>query len=412
MFFFISMITDSSLSLHGLNLQRIHILQRDLISFSETAFSFFSDHENLETDNNYENTKNKNKMITNKKIFSPDPFPTNSKEAEKQILFFELYHQSQDLLLHLSCLAPLSPMILTGPYASSCTGLELIQNEINILYPHQPTGSGQRAQAAVRLQGIIDRIKSEQINLIRSLQCSNSMLHQWSSAAARTIPLFSTFGKNASESSLNARQDIISLCGCLTHITQAMTAAEESKIMPPKGHYPLTSRAKSRPDFGTGTGTGSEFRAGSGTGVLGTGSILEGRPTNARSLPDQESFPPSINGIITHTGSLSPSPSPSVSGSMTQSMGGISLQPAVISPLESLSRGCMGEETAALINTLRIYIDDLKLIPRALESMKSQLLKENNVGLKVFENAKNNILNASVITEKTLRDMESSWLDS
>ena len=34
------------------------------------------------------------------------------------------------------------------------------------------------------------------------------------------------------------------------------------------------------------------------------------------------------------------------------------------------------------------------------------------MSLKVFENAKNNILNASVITEKTLRDMESSWLDS
>ena len=97
---------------------------------------------------------------------------------------------------------------------------------------------------------------------------------------------------------------------------------------------------------------------------------------------------------------------------MTQSMGGISLQPTMISPLESLSRGCMGEETAALINTLRIYTDDLKLIPRALENMKSQLLKENNKGLKVFENAKKNVFNASVMTETTLREIESSWYNS
>ena len=278
------------------------------------------------------------------------------------------------------------------------------------------------------LQGIIDRIKSEQINLIRSLQCSNSMLHQWSSAAARTIPLFSTFGKNASESSLNARQDVISLCGCLTHIVQAINLAEESKIIPPKGHYPLTTRAKSRSDFGT--GTGSESR--SGSGILGTDGILEGtgRPTSARSVLGQEPFSPSIsiNGIETQLGTIkasvppSPSapPSPSVSGLMTQSMGGISLhsmggislQPTMISPLESLSRGCMGEETAALISTLRIYINDLKLIPRALENMKSQLLKENNKGLKVFENAKKNVLNASVMTETTLREMESSWHNS
>ena len=422
-------------------MSRIHLLQRDLISFSETAFSFFSQQNTVETEKytsniknntnakNCKNSKNENDIIIKKNEIFPDLFPFSYEESEKQKLFYDLYEKSQNLILHLSCLAPLSPLILTSPYNSSRTGLELIQNEINILYPHQPTGSGQRAQAAIRLQGIIDRIKSEQVNLIRSLQCSNSMLHQWTSAAARTVPLFSTYGKNLSDSSLKSRQDIFTLCGSLNLITDAMAAAEESRIAPPLGHFPLTSESKSRSDtktemktrmvagsgsgVGTGAGVGTRIGVGSGTGVgLGEAADVsrsEGRPTSARPISRRDIRSDSINRSVTDNLSTSLSVSESESESVSQSMGGVSLQPLLISPMNSLAKGCMGGEIATFIDTLRMYIDDVKLIPPALEGLKSQLIKDNNKELKIFENAKKNILFASKTTEQTIEG--STWHD-
>lgn len=271
-----------------------------------------------------------------------DPFPSSVLDAEKQMKLLSLYSRSQDLILHLSCLAPLSPLVLDPPLSSSMTGLEALEKDLTNIIPNLSGGTGLKAQMAVRLQGSLDRAKSEQLNLIRSLQSSNSMLLQWAAAAEKVVPIFSTFGSNASDPSLRARRDVLELCGAVTSILTALDAAEGSRILPPEG---LSAQGgKTRP-----------------------GPIVPGR-----------------------------------------GVGGHGQSPGSISPLDSLSRGYLGEEMSVLANTLRSNAEDLKLLPRALEVLMKLQASDDAGSLRAFEDAKRRVLSAADVTRSALSAIEQS----
>lgn len=330
---------------HGLNLQRIHLLQKDLVSFAEDAFSFFSPERNP-TANTVEVDKYpksfREKIRPERSNFTLDPFPSSALNSEKQMKLLSLYSRSQELILHLSCLAPLSPLAVDPPLSTCMSGLEALEKDLMNIIPNLSGGTGQKAQIGSRLQGSLDRAKSEQLNLIRSLQSSNSMLYQWAAAADKVVPIFSTFGSNASDPSLRARRELLDLSSCISSVTVALDAAEGSRIFLPEGL--AVSRARS-------------------------GSIVPGKRVGA--------------------------------GTHGQA-------PGVISPLDCVSRGYLGEEMSVLVNALRSNKEDLRQLPRAMEVLARLQASDNTGSLRAFEDAKSRVLGAAEVTRSALSAMEHS----
>jgi hypothetical protein len=270
-----------------------------------------------------------------------DPFPSSALNSAKQIKLLSLYSRAQELILHLSCLAPLSPLFLDPPLSSSMTGLEALEKDLINIIPNLSGGTGLKAQMGARLQGSLDRAKSEQLNLIRSLQSSNSMLYQWAAAADKVVPIFSTYGINASDPSLKARRELMDLSGSITGIVSALDAAEGSRILLPEGLS--APRARS----------GSAVPAGKGVGA-GAGA------------------------------------------------------PGAISPLDSVSRGYLGEEMSVLVNALRSSKEDLRQLPRAMEVLTRHQASDDARSLKAFEDAKRSVLGAADVTRSALSAIEQS----
>ena len=329
---------------HGLNLQRIHVLQKDLVSFAEDAFSFFTPERNppaYPVEDKFPKSF-REKIRPERTNMTLDPFPSSALNSEKQMKLISLYSRSQDLILHLSCLAPLSPLVLDPHLSSSMTGLEALEKDLTNIIPNLSGGTGLKAQMGVRLQGSLDRAKSEQLNLIRSLQSSNSMLYQWAAAADKVVPIFSTFASNASDPSLKARRELLDLSGSITSIVDALDAAEGSRILLPEG----LSAPKVR-----------------------SGSIVPGKGAG---------------------------------------VGALGQAPGAVSPLDSVSRGYLGEEMSVLVNALRCCKEDLRQLPRTMEVL-TRLQASNDAGsLRAFEDAKRSVLGAADITRSALSEIEKS----
>lgn len=173
-------------------------------------------------------------------------------EAERQIFMLNLFRRAQQLVLHLSCIAPLAPLVLDSPYSSSMTGIEVLERETSNIIPNLPGGSAVKAQAAVRLQGGLDRMRSEQINLLRCLQSSNSMLEQWTTAARKTSPLLTTFTRQSTDTLLTSKQGILDLLDSIVRVTQALEAAEDAKVTLPDALPPLVKHRPSSAVSGKG----------------------------------------------------------------------------------------------------------------------------------------------------------------
>lgn len=329
---------------HGLDLQRGYLLQRDLLRFSEEAFSFLCCDTVTRVQKGEKSRKNGDKYEENIRsdgnLNYTDSFPCNILEAEKQIVMLNLFRRAQDLVLHLSCIAPLAPLVLESPYSSSMTGIEVLEKETVNIIPNLPGGSAVKAQAAVRLQGGLDRMKSEQINLLRCLQSSNSMLEQWTTAARKTSPLLTAFTRQSSDTLLTSKQGILDLLDSVVRVTQALEAAEDAKVTLPDTLPPL----------------------------------VKPRPSSAAS---------GKGGIIT----------PGVQGVR------------VVSPLDSVSHGWLGVEMADLVNTLRMHSADLKRLPEVVEGMKRVQILDCKASLKEFEEAKKRVLLGAALTDNAVGDI-------
>jgi hypothetical protein len=332
---------------HGLDLQRVHLLQRDLLRFSEEAFSFLCYDAVPRVQKDEKSRKNGDKYDENNRnngnLNFTDSFPCNTLEAEKQIVMSNLFRRAQDLVLHLSCIAPLAPIVLESPYSSSMTGIEILEKETINIIPNLPGGSAVKAQAAVRLQGGLDRMKSEQINLLRCLQSSNSMLEQWTTAARRTSPLLTAFTRQSSDTLVTSKQGILDLLDSIVRVTHALEAAEDAKVTLPDTLPPLV---KPRPS----------------SAVAGKGGIIT----------------PGVQGV------------------------------RVVSPLDSVSHGWLGVEMADLVNTLRMHSADLKRLPEVVEGMKRVQIMDCKATLKEFEEAKERVLLGAAVTDSAVGDIIAS----
>ena len=109
---------------HGLDLSRIHLLQRDLVDFSNAAFTLLCP----ETMNNGTRVAMSQKQQSD--IHTVDPMPLNKNDSDWQLSLLHLRERARNLLLHLSCLAPLAPLVSPAPWTSSLTGLDILEKEV------------------------------------------------------------------------------------------------------------------------------------------------------------------------------------------------------------------------------------------------------------------------------------------
>ena len=127
----------------GLDVSRIHTIQRDLVTFVDSAYEFSQGLEKSKISNE------------------------NMKE-----LIEKLKDKAQNLLLRVSYLAPIAPLSADHPYSSSLTGIDLLLDEIIKLSPNTKISK----TTINKLQAAGSRSKSEQTAIARCL-CNNDKRH-------------------------------------------------------------------------------------------------------------------------------------------------------------------------------------------------------------------------------------------
>ena len=192
--------TDSEMTSNqgiGLDISRIHTIQRDLVTFVDNAYEFS---QGLE--------KNK---IGNE----------NMKE-----LIEKLKDKAQNLLLRVSYLAPIIPLSTDHPYSSSLTGIDLLLDEITKLSPNAKISK----TTINKLHAAANRSKTEQIAIARCL-CNNDKRHmfqrQQSSEALPTLKLIEEDLKLKITSFTNEIKNILN---SVKSLNQAYSKAEAARI--------------------------------------------------------------------------------------------------------------------------------------------------------------------------------------
>ena len=111
----------------GLDLPRIHALQRDLVAFADSAFRLCCEG----------NDENGGRID----IACPpgtgtgtgtgtDPLPPTAAAAAWQAAVWALRRTASDLLLHLAALAPAAPLAADAPWAGHLTALDGLDEEV------------------------------------------------------------------------------------------------------------------------------------------------------------------------------------------------------------------------------------------------------------------------------------------
>lgn len=296
----------------GLDLVRIHQLQRDLIEFSEHAFKWSSlivsnnqQQSNLSSiqENQFYNEDNvdNSTLYTNRiNPGKPDPFPTNISVALAQQSLEQLTMKSQALIIHLACLAPIAPLNSHYPLESSLSGLDTLINEIL----NTPRLS---KETILRIQSASDRAKAEQMAIVRCLSANQTSLNNWAKLSTNFTPLVDQFGINMNKNLSQSIVEISKISENIKSLSISYNAAEKSRI----------------------------------------------------------------NGNNN----------------------------TIISPLESLARGHMGEHVASLIVALRVNMEGINNIVNELNELKIKIQSNINIEIKSFDLAKKEISTKIIFKE-------------
>jgi hypothetical protein len=77
---------------------------------------------------------------------------------------------------------------------------------------------------------------------------------------------------------------------------------------------------------------------------------------------------------------------------------------STVNPLDSLTRGVMGDATASLVHSLRLNIDGIKNLTAALESLQKKVIYEYNCELEKLNGAKDDLLKFESNTTKIINN--------
>ena len=110
-----SSFTDPDVAV-GLDLPRVHALQRDLVAFADAAFHLCCDPSGEDEDG--------------AGLPLPDPAPATATAVATQRALRGLRRTAADLLLHLAALAPAAPLTAAAPWAGHMTALDSVDHEV------------------------------------------------------------------------------------------------------------------------------------------------------------------------------------------------------------------------------------------------------------------------------------------
>lgn len=118
----------------GLDLSRVHLLQRDLIQFAERALAWTAD--SLFVAPQLASEVPHSAVLTRRGVSAQSPYalPTTDQAVRRQQEAQALQGVAWELLLHLSGIAPIVPLALDSPLRSSMTGLDALIQEVGHLY--------------------------------------------------------------------------------------------------------------------------------------------------------------------------------------------------------------------------------------------------------------------------------------
>jgi len=111
-----SSFTDPDVAV-GLDLPRVHALQRDLVAFADAAFHLCCDPSEKDED------KGAGFPLS-------DPAPATATAVATQRALWGLRRTAADLLLHLAALAPAAPLAAAAPWAGHMTALDSVDHEV------------------------------------------------------------------------------------------------------------------------------------------------------------------------------------------------------------------------------------------------------------------------------------------
>lgn len=125
----------------ALDLSRVHLLQRDLVAFAESAFAWTSDTvfpapdistHTTDVHSRVGSRSNGSRMggVRDGSAQMPLVLSADQRALGRQQSALALQAASWDLLLHLSCVAPIVPLALDSPLRSSMTGLDALVHEV------------------------------------------------------------------------------------------------------------------------------------------------------------------------------------------------------------------------------------------------------------------------------------------
>jgi hypothetical protein len=272
---------DSLLSI-ALDLSRVHLLQQDLVNFSRVAFQFshqirslsFSAPlpvpskpaptprqqtgvsmnqslsvltEDLSFDSSFPSSQSTLPLHPPLPQAEPAPVPSLQINTDSLLSYEETLHslraQSRSLLLHLSCLAPLAPLSMGKtngnnlqnsvgsymPLSSSQTGLDLfIEMMIEILEP--------RKLFTPAIQRVMDRSKSEQINLLNSLHALEKTEQQRMKFGQESHEILKHLSRSLNEIFKGAIKELHHLQQSITTISRAWLVCVQARIPLPSNY--------------------------------------------------------------------------------------------------------------------------------------------------------------------------------
>lgn len=114
----------------GLDLSRIHLLQRDLVAFAENAFAWTADTVFPADSQSEQNPTAHSRGGRECSAQRPVVLSVNERALKRQQSALALQTTAWDLLLHLSCVSPIAPLALDSPLRSSMTGLDALIHEV------------------------------------------------------------------------------------------------------------------------------------------------------------------------------------------------------------------------------------------------------------------------------------------
>ena len=189
----------------GLDLPRIHLLQRDLVNLSNTLFDF------------------------SKEFQLSDRFPCSHEEVDRAASTSALQSRCCELLLHLACMAPVAALSLPddSPLNASVTAIAALEKAI-------ASANGNKTMP-LQLQRLLDRAKAEQVALIRCILIKDRLIEQWCAGAKTSAAQMQSLNRSytrivdsASREMNECRQAFDAVCYALKDAEAARLPAAHS----------------------------------------------------------------------------------------------------------------------------------------------------------------------------------------